>query len=64
MLVIAGHAKGGLAATGVVLIGIGVIVWMLNWLFQLSLDEQPRPRPEEEARDDYSTRHWPVEGAR
>ncbi len=55
VLVIAGHAKGGLAATGVVLLGIALIVWMLNWLFRLSIESNRDREQEEEARRFFKT---------
>jgi hypothetical protein len=61
-LVVAGHAKGSLGATGVVLMGIGLIVWMVNWLFRMSI-ESNRDRDAEEAARRYFDEHgrWPGE---
>ncbi len=61
-LVIAGHAKGGLAAAGVVLLGSALIVWMINWLFRMSIESNRERDQEEEARR-YFDEHgrWPDE---
>ena len=61
-LVIAGHAKGGLAAAGVVLLGTALIVWMLNWLFRMSIESNRDREREEEARRFYDEHgRWPDE---
>jgi hypothetical protein len=61
-LVIAAKAKGGLAATGVVLLGSAVIVWMINWLFRMSIQSN-RDRDREEDARRYFDEHgrWPDE---
>lgn len=62
--IIIGHGKTTDAGAGVVLIGIGAMVWLLNWLFRLSLSSNRDRDREEEARDYYSKHgHWPGEGA-
>jgi hypothetical protein len=60
--VVVGHARTPLAGAGVVLIGSALIVWMINWLFRLSV-ESNRDRDREEAARDYFDRHgrWPDE---
>jgi ABC-type transport system involved in cytochrome bd biosynthesis fused ATPase/permease subunit len=60
--IVIGHAKTAVAGAGVVLLGIAVMVWMLNWLFRMSLDSNRDREREEEARDYYTrTGHWPDE---
>ena len=58
-----GHAHTALAGAGVVLLGTAVIVWMVNWLFRMSLESNRDREQEEEARV-YFDRHgrWPDEG--
>ena len=51
-----------LAAFGLALVLIALMVWMINWLFRLSLQSNRDREREEEARD-YFERHgrWPDE---
>ncbi len=51
-----------LGATGVGLIIIGVIVWMVNWMFRMSV-ESNRDREREAAAREYFDEHgrWPDE---
>jgi lysylphosphatidylglycerol synthetase-like protein (DUF2156 family) len=57
-----GSAKGSLAAAGVVLMGVALIVWMINWMFRMSV-ESNRERDAEEAARRYFDEHgrWPGE---
>jgi hypothetical protein len=61
--VVLGHGRTELAAAGVVLLGSALIVWMLNWLFRLSLASNRDREREEDARR-YFDRHgrWPDDG--
>jgi hypothetical protein len=61
-LVVAGGAKGSVAAAGVVLMGTALIVWMINWMFRMSI-ESNRERDQEEAARRYFDEHgrWPGE---
>lgn len=62
--IVIGHGKTAAAGAGVVLIGIAAMVWLLGWLFRLSLSSNRDRDREEEARDYYSKHgHWPGEGA-
>jgi threonine/homoserine/homoserine lactone efflux protein len=60
-----GHAstRSPAATTGLVLAGLALTVWMLNWLFRMSIESNQDREKEEQARD-YFTRHghWPGEG--
>jgi hypothetical protein len=60
-----GHAstRSAAAATGLVLAGLALSVWMLNWMFRMSIDSN-QDREKEEAAREYFTQHghWPGEG--
>jgi uncharacterized membrane protein YhiD involved in acid resistance len=60
--IVLGQARTALAGAGVVLLGTALIVWMVNWLFRMSL-ESNREREQEEAARRYFDRHghWPGE---
>ncbi|MBV8941206.1 MAG: hypothetical protein JO321_10930 [Solirubrobacterales bacterium] len=60
--IILGRGRTAEAATGVGLLIVALIVWMVNWLFRLSLQSN-RERDEEERARDYFARHgrWPDE---
>jgi ABC-type transport system involved in cytochrome bd biosynthesis fused ATPase/permease subunit len=63
--IIVGHGHTSAAAAGVVLLGIALIVWMINWLFRMSVRSNRDRDREEEARE-YYDRHgrWPDEDER
>jgi ABC-type transport system involved in cytochrome bd biosynthesis fused ATPase/permease subunit len=60
--IVLGHARTSLAGAGVVLLGIALIVWMINWLFRMSIESNRDREREEEARR-YFDEHgrWPDE---
>jgi hypothetical protein len=60
--IVLGHARTALAGAGVVLLGTALIVWMVNWLFRMSV-ESNRDREQEEQAREYFDRHgrWPDE---
>jgi drug/metabolite transporter (DMT)-like permease len=64
VLIILGHgsANSPAAALGVGLIIVALIVWLLNWLFRMSVASNRDRDREEEARE-YFDRHgrWPDE---
>ncbi len=70
VLIVLGHASVSSKAdthsvesgAGVVLLGVALMVWMINWLFRLSLQSNREREQEEEARE-YFDRHgrWPDE---
>jgi hypothetical protein len=55
-----GRGHTVIAGAGVVLLGIGLIVWMINWLFRMSIASN-KDRDREEAAREYFDRHgrWP-----
>lgn len=58
-----GSTKSVAATTGVVVIGIAIMVWMINWMFRMSVSSNQDREREEEARDYFSRHgHWPGEG--
>ncbi len=63
--IIIGRGHTAVAAGGVVLLGVALIVWMINWLFRMSIESNRDRDREEEARE-YFDQHgrWPGEGER
>ncbi len=56
-------SAGSTTATGVVLIGVGLVVWMINWLYRMTISSGDDRDAEERRRDYYSRHgHWPGEG--
>jgi drug/metabolite transporter (DMT)-like permease len=57
-----GHGNSPTAAAGVGLIIVAVIVWMINWMFRMSVASNRERDREEQARE-YFDRHgrWPDE---
>jgi lysylphosphatidylglycerol synthetase-like protein (DUF2156 family) len=57
-----GILQSTLAAFGLALLLIALIVWMINWLFRMSIQSNREREREEEARD-YFEQHgrWPNE---
>jgi lysylphosphatidylglycerol synthetase-like protein (DUF2156 family) len=60
--IVIGHGRTPVAAAGVVLLGVALIVWMINWLFRMSVESNRDREREEEARE-FFDRHgrWPDE---
>ena len=54
---------GSTTAIGVVLIGLGLLTWMINWLYRATISSGD-DRDKEERNRDYFTEHghWPGEG--
>jgi high-affinity Fe2+/Pb2+ permease len=73
VLIVLGHASlsqqaGGHAleaGSGVALLVVAIMVWMVNWMFRMSVESNREREVEEEARE-YFDRHgyWPDEGPR
>ncbi len=62
--IIAGHANPNntLAAAGVALLIVALIVWMINWMYRLSMESNVDREREELAREYFDrTGHWPGE---
>jgi membrane protein YdbS with pleckstrin-like domain len=62
LAIIAGHARTALAGAGVVLLGVAVTVWLINYMFRLSVQSN-REREDEERAREYFDEHgrWPGE---
>lgn len=60
--IVIGHGHTAAAGAGVVLLGVALIVWMINWLFRMSI-ESNRDREREEQAREYFDEHgrWPDE---
>ena len=60
--IVVGHGTNGTAAAGVGLLLVALIVWMVNWMYRMSVDSN-REREREEAAREYFTEHgrWPDE---
>ncbi len=60
--IVIGHARTAAAGAGVVLLGVALMVWMLNWLFRMSVESNRERDREEDARR-YFDEHgrWPGE---
>jgi drug/metabolite transporter (DMT)-like permease len=61
-LIVIGHGHTGAAAVGVGFLLVALIVWMINWMYRMSIDSNRERDREEEARDYYSEHgRWPDE---
>jgi type IV secretory pathway TrbD component len=60
--IVLGHAQTAEAAAGVGLLLVALTVWMINWMFRMSVDSN-RDRDREERAREYFDRHghWPGE---
>jgi hypothetical protein len=62
ILCVVGHGRTGVAAVGVCMILIALSVWLINFLFRLSVESNRDREREEEARNYYERYgHWPGE---
>jgi hypothetical protein len=62
--IVAGHAKPNnpTAAAGVALLIVALIVWMLNWMYRMSVESTRDREREEEARRYFDAHgRWPDE---
>jgi hypothetical protein len=62
VLIVIGHGRTTAAAAGVALVIAALIVWMINWMYRMSVESNRDRDREEEARE-YFDRHgrWPDE---
>jgi membrane protein implicated in regulation of membrane protease activity len=60
--IVVGHGHTSTAAAGVALIITALIVWMINWMYRMSIESNQDREREEQARE-YFDRHgrWPDE---
>jgi lysylphosphatidylglycerol synthetase-like protein (DUF2156 family) len=59
---VVGHGRTSIAAVGVCLLLIALSVWLINWLFRMSIESNREREDEEEARRVFDrTGHWPDE---
>ncbi len=58
--IVIGHGKTAAAGAGVGLVIVAISVWMINWMFRMSIASN-RERDREEAAREYFDRHgrWP-----
>ncbi|MEA2198614.1 MAG: hypothetical protein QOJ25_2665 [Solirubrobacteraceae bacterium] len=55
-----GHGRSNIAAVGVSLLIVALTVWLINWLFRMSLESNREREDEEEARRFFDrTGQWP-----
>ena len=60
VLTVVGHGRSNIAAVGVCLLLVALTVWLINWLFRMSVDSNKEREQEEEARRVFDrTGHWP-----
>jgi hypothetical protein len=60
--VVVGKGRTPTAAAGVVLMGAALIVWMINWLFRMSVESNVDREREELAREYFDIHgRWPDE---
>jgi hypothetical protein len=60
--IVVGHGHTAVAGAGVVLLGTALIVWMINWMFRMSVQSNRDREQEEEARQFFErTGRWPDE---
>jgi prepilin signal peptidase PulO-like enzyme (type II secretory pathway) len=63
--IVLGHARTPLAGAGMGLLVIALIVWMLNWMFRMSVQSNRDRENEERAREYFDDHgYWPGEGER
>ena len=60
--IVIGHGRTSSAGAGVGLVIVALIVWMVNWMYRLSVQSNRERETEEAARDYYDLHgHWPDE---
>ncbi len=62
VLIVIGHGRTSAAGIGVGLVIVGIIVWMINWMYRMSVESNDARDREEEARRFYDEHgRWPDE---
>ena len=62
VLTLIGHGRSNVAAVGVCLMLIALTVWLINWLFRMSIESNHDREDEEVARRVFDrTGQWPDE---
>jgi hypothetical protein len=60
--IVIGHGSTGTAGAGVGLLIVAIIVWMVNWMFRMSVESNLDREREELAREYFDLHgHWPDE---
>jgi hypothetical protein len=60
--IVIGHGSSALAAVGVCFLIAALAVWMINWMYRMSVDSNREREREEEARNYFSEHgRWPDE---
>ena len=60
--IVVGHGRTGAAGVGVGLLLVALCVWMINWMFRLSVESNHDREREEEAREYFDAHgRWPDE---
>jgi O-antigen/teichoic acid export membrane protein len=60
--IVIGHGRTGAAGAGVGLLIVALTVWMINWMFRMSVSSNREREREEEARAFFErTGRWPDE---
>lgn len=61
--VVIGGGNSATGATGVALMIVALIVWMINWMFRMSVESTSDREREERAREEFTrTGRWPDQG--
>ena len=61
--IVIGHGRTAAAAAGVGLLIVAVTVWMINWMYRMSVESNEDRDREERARQYFDEHgHWPDEG--
>jgi hypothetical protein len=64
VMIVIGHGgtNSPVAVAGLCLMGVGLMVWMLNWMYRMSVESNEEREVEERARDFYTAHgYWPDE---
>ena len=60
--IVVGHGTNGTAAAGVGLLIVALTVWMINWMYRMSVDSNRERDREDQAREYFAAHgRWPDE---